>query len=103
MSRSKPAGPGAGCELELLVREGCHLCDEARAALREVAGEAGVELSWRETDIESDDDLLRRYLERIPVLRDGDRELCELAFGPRDVRAAIGSRAGRTGAEGDGY
>jgi glutaredoxin len=56
----------------LYTREGCHLCDEARErilALRDADG--GFEL--REIDIDTDDKLHARLLERIPVVEvDGD-------------------------------
>jgi glutaredoxin len=50
----------------LYTRPGCHLCDEAREALVRVRAYASFTLE--EVDIERDDDLLRRYLERIPVV-----------------------------------
>jgi glutaredoxin len=59
--------------LTLYSRPGCHLCDEARAALQRVRARAPFAL--REVNIETDDSLLRRYLERIPVVALGDEEL----------------------------
>jgi glutaredoxin len=59
--------------LTLYSRPGCHLCDEARAALERVRARAPFAL--REVNIETDDSLLRRYLERIPVVAHGDEEL----------------------------
>ena len=50
----------------LYGREGCHLCDEARAALLRIAAEHPFSLV--EVDIEADDELFKRYLERIPVI-----------------------------------
>ena len=50
----------------LFSRPGCHLCDEAREALARVREQAPFELD--EVDIESDDALHARYLERIPVV-----------------------------------
>ena len=61
--------------LTLYSRPGCHLCDEARGALERVRARAPFAL--REVNIETDDSLLRRYLERIPVVALGDEELCE--------------------------
>jgi glutaredoxin len=52
--------------VDLYGRPGCHLCDDARAVLSPLSAELGFEL--REHDIEADDDLHRRYLERIPVV-----------------------------------
>ena len=52
---------------------GCHLCDDARAALERVRARATFSL--HEVDITTDDELHRRYLERIPVVALGDEEL----------------------------
>jgi glutaredoxin len=59
--------------LTLYSRAGCHLCDEARAALERVR--ARSPFSLHEVDITTDDALHRRYLERIPVVALGDEEL----------------------------
>jgi glutaredoxin len=59
----------------LYGRPGCHLCDEARAALLRVRSEASFELL--EIDIERDDELFKRYLERIPVVCLDGEELFE--------------------------
>jgi len=58
--------------LVLYTRPGCHLCDDARTALRR-AGER-----FDEVDIESDDGLHAAYLERIPVVTLDGAELFEL-------------------------
>ena len=57
----------------LYGRDGCHLCDDARDALLRVAGKHPFRLV--EVDIESDPELLRRYLERIPVIALDGEEL----------------------------
>ena len=59
--------------LTLYSRPGCHLCDDARAALERVRARATFSL--REIDITTDDVLHSRYLERIPVVALGDDEL----------------------------
>jgi len=55
--------------ITLYSRPGCHLCDDARAVLERV-GEP-----FDEVDIESDDALHARYLERIPVVALDGEEL----------------------------
>ena len=50
----------------LYGRPGCHLCEEAREALARV--QANVPFTLEEIDIETDDALHMRYLERIPVI-----------------------------------
>ena len=49
----------------LLGREGCHLCDAARATIERVTAELGV--GWEERSIDDDADLRERYAEQIPV------------------------------------
>ena len=50
----------------LYGRPGCHLCDEARAVLERVRATHPFRLE--EIDIDADDTLFKRYLERIPVV-----------------------------------
>ena len=59
----------------LFGRAGCHLCDEARAALLRVRRTHPFVLE--EIDIEADDALFKRYLERIPVVTLDGEELFE--------------------------
>jgi hypothetical protein len=57
----------------LYGRAGCHLCDDARAALERVRARAPFALV--EIDIVADDALHARYLERIPVIALDGQEL----------------------------
>jgi len=57
----------------LYGRPDCHLCDDARAALERVRANHPFRLE--EVDIEADDALLKRYLERIPVVALDGEEL----------------------------
>jgi glutaredoxin len=59
--------------ITLYGRPGCHLCDDARAALLRLQPKAGFALV--EVDITADDELHRRYLERIPVVALDGEEL----------------------------
>jgi glutaredoxin len=74
--------------LTLYGRPGCHLCDDARIVLQQI-GEP-----FSEVDIESDDDLLRRYLERIPVVALDGTELYDFIIDEQDLRSRLG-RVGR--------
>ena len=51
----------------LYTRPGCHLCDDARAALRRSSGRSTT-FEIHEVNIETDDALHAAYLERIPVI-----------------------------------
>ena len=74
--------------LVMYSRPGCHLCDEARAMLDRIRTAVPFELSER--DIDGDDALLRRYLERIPVIEiDGD-EAFEFVIDETELRRHLG-------------
>ena len=74
--------------LVLYGRPDCHLCDEARAVVAPLAAQAGdVELV--EVDISSDERLLARFLERIPVLELDGRVIGELEPDPAALGAAL--------------
>ena len=60
----------------LYGRAGCCLCDEARQILEEIRARRPFLLEER--DIDEDDELLRRYLERIPVIEIDGTEAFEL-------------------------
>ena len=58
--------------LQLLTRQGCHLCEEAATTLAEVATQAGLdEPVW--IDVDADPDLQAEFGDRVPVvLLDGE-------------------------------
>lgn len=60
----------------LYGREGCCLCDDAREVLERVRSRRPFVLLER--DIDSDDALLRAYLERIPVVAIDGQEVFDL-------------------------
>ena len=64
-------------QVVLYGRPECHLCDEARAILNELVAEAG-DIEFTERNIEDDDDLHKRFLERIPVIELDGRIIGEL-------------------------
>ena len=72
----------------LYGRPGCHLCDDAREALLRVRRVHPFLLDER--DIERDDDLLRRYLERIPVICLDGNELYEFEVDEDDLARRLG-------------
>jgi glutaredoxin len=74
-------------EVVLYGRPGCHLCDEARAVIRRVG--ATHSFSLRERNIEESDELLRAYLERIPVICIDGVEAFELFVDEQRFAAAL--------------
>ena len=75
--------------LVLYGRAGCHLCDEARAVLERIGH------PFEEVDIEGDDELLARYLERIPVIALDGAELYDFFVNEVELRARLDGRVRR--------
>jgi Glutaredoxin-like domain (DUF836) len=69
-------------------RPGCHLCEEAIGQIVGFHAE-GYRFSLHEIDIESHDLLLRRYLERIPVVEVDGVEVSELVLDAAAVKARL--------------
>jgi glutaredoxin len=69
--------------LVLYSRSGCHLCDDARVVLQRL-GEP-----FDEIDIDSDDELFKRYLERIPVVALDGEELYDFFVDEQDLRRRV--------------
>jgi len=69
-------------------RPGCHLCEEAISQIVALH-EQGYRFELHEVDIESHDLLLRRYLERIPVVEVDGAEVSELVLDRDVVRAKL--------------
>ncbi|UTI62497.1 glutaredoxin family protein [Paraconexibacter antarcticus] len=75
----------------LYGRPGCHLCDDARAVVERVRADHAFRL--QELDIESDDALLKAYLERIPVLALDGEELYDFLVDEDDLRRRLSGGA----------
>jgi glutaredoxin len=69
-------------------RPGCHLCADAVEALVALHGE-GYRFSLHEVDIESEELLLRRMLEKIPVVEIDGVVVSELLLDEAAVRARL--------------
>ena len=61
-------------KLTILSRAYCHLCDDMIAALRQFQGRYSFEIDV--VDIDRDPHLEEKWGDKVPVLLDGDRELC---------------------------
>jgi glutaredoxin len=72
----------------LYARPDCHLCDEARAQLELLRAE-GLAFQLEEVNIDSDDRLLARYLERIPVVVLDGEIVSELGLDSGELRARL--------------
>jgi thiol-disulfide isomerase/thioredoxin len=60
--------------LTLLSREYCHHCEEMHAALRQLQGRYDFEVVV--VDVDRDPALEEKWGDKVPVLLDGERELC---------------------------
>lgn len=47
-------------------RKGCHLCEIVKESLAKLAREGSF--NWREVDVDSDDELRRRFTDEVPVV-----------------------------------
>jgi glutaredoxin len=75
-------------EIVVYSRPGCHLCEEALAAIVALHGE-GYRFELHEVDIEGDETLLKRMLERIPVVELDGVQVSELVLDPAELRARL--------------
>ena len=71
----------------LYSAEGCHLCESARRVLERVRADVPFELD--EIDITGDEELERRYRERIPVVLVGDEEAFTYFVHPDALRRRL--------------
>ncbi|MBA2514090.1 MAG: glutaredoxin family protein [Solirubrobacterales bacterium] len=86
MTRSLPT-------VKLYTRPDCHLCDEARREL-EAMRRAGQLFVLVEVDIDGDDELLRRHLERIPVIELDGEEVSALGLDEDALRTRLATVSG---------
>jgi hypothetical protein len=81
--------------LRLLSRPGCHLCEEMRAEVDRLLHGVGEAHTWEIVDVDSDDELARRWSDSIPVLFVNGRLFAKL----RMPRLAPALRLQRAAAE----
>ncbi len=74
--------------LTVYSRPDCHLCEEALETIRGMRAE-GYRFELREVDIDADERLLRRFLERIPVVLLDGEVVSELVLDPAALRASL--------------
>ena len=85
-------------QLELLFREGCHLCEDMAEQLYELLPRDSFNL--RRVDIDEHPSLREQHHTRIPVLRLGEQELCHHFLDLHAVRQGLASYT-RTGVRAD--
>ena len=68
-------------------RPGCHLCDEAKAAIQSAG--CGDRFTLEEVNIESDDELLNKYKYDIPVIMIDGVEAFIHRVDPREFKSRL--------------
>lgn len=86
--RNEPAG--AAISLLLYSRTGCHLCEDMEEALHGLQGELGFRLE--RIDVDSDPGLIDAYGALVPVLKDGDIEICHYFLDLQALRDHLDKR-----------
>jgi len=79
----------------LYGRPGCCLCEAARSVLERLRAEHPSAFHLEERDIESDEALLRAYVERIPVVTIDGVERFSLTVEEAGLRRHLGIVTGR--------
>ena len=74
--------------LQLLTREGCHLCVVAAVTLARIGAEAGIEPVA--VDVDADDDLRAEYGDRVPVVLLAGREHSYFSVDVQRLRRDLG-------------
>ena len=62
----------SGERVLVYTRDGCHLCDEAEAAVARICAELGQ--SFATADVDADPELRAEYGDRVPVIMVDGRE-----------------------------
>jgi glutaredoxin len=90
----------SAAQVVVYSRPGCHLCEQAVAELAALHAD-GYRFELHEVDIESEELLLRRMLERIPVVEVDGAVVSELVLDRAAVVARLDTVAGDDGGAGD--
>lgn len=69
--------------VQLITRTGCHLCEDAESALRELG------IAFEAVDVERDPELIRLYDFRVPVVLSAGRVVAEGRVDVTRLRAAL--------------
>ena len=64
-------------------RKGCHLCEIVKETLSKLEHRGGF--TWNEVDVESDEDLRRRFTDEVPVVFIDGRKAFKYHMDEREV------------------
>ena len=74
--------------LTLITRSGCSLCEAMELELARLAGR--YNLLIEPVDVDSDPALVERYNDLVPLLLDGEQELCRYFLDEEQLRSRLG-------------
>jgi glutaredoxin len=76
-------------EVVLYSRRGCHLCEVVKESLQKLARAGSFQ--WREIDVDSDDELRRRFNDEVPVIFIDGKKAFKYRMDERDFLRRISS------------
>jgi len=82
--------PAAGTVLQVMMRDGCSLCDHLVLALELLRPR--YRFTYSKVDVDADPALADRYGTRVPVLVAGTEEICEGHCDPALIEAFLKTR-----------
>jgi glutaredoxin len=85
-------------EVTLYSRPGCHLCEDAKAAIAPLLAEFGFTL--REVNIDSNPEFAELYSWDIPVIFIGKHKAAKHRVDPRQFRRQLGEARAKAGLQG---
>jgi len=83
---------GGRVEVTLYTREGCHLCDQAKAAIRAAESLYRLNIDLREVDVDDDDELYARFTNDVPVIYVAGREAFRHRVDPAELAEVVRAR-----------
>ena len=69
-------------QVVLYSRRGCHLCEIVKESLHKLERRGGF--TWQEVDVDSDDQLRRRFTDEVPVVFIDGRKAFKYRMDERD-------------------
>jgi len=78
-------------EVVVYSRAGCHLCDLVKESLQRLAHSAPF--TWREVDIDQDEELRRKYNDEVPLVFINGRKAFKYHMDEQEFLKTLAARA----------
>jgi glutaredoxin len=76
-------------EVVVYSRKGCHLCEIVKESLVKLQRQAGF--TWREIDVDSDEELRRQFTDEVPVVFINGRKAFKYRMDEREFLRKLAS------------